>query len=233
MISYEEQQKLYAMPRTMTISEIREELDRLNINYNFIDYQGSIEFYEMYSSLDLVNKEIKIHVSQTIKEVVSKAEIITDAKRKDAILVTTMLEDNRKMGEVAIENDEGTNIIFHTNKKRAKEFERLKSSLVETPTPSTHHSKLAGELMGKNPSGANAHSANFDEIIPQTKENQSIAEQIKAESKDFNTLSSNEKLALLEKNQQAITGIKSTKDLQQNKDSMNQETQIHKLKKRK
>lgn len=115
-MDYEQQQKLYAMPRTMTISEIREELDRLNINYtfydchagsnnssftifnaqvicpvgysldnaiyatdksnwfvlneeriskervnDFIDYQGSIEFYEMYSSLDLVNKEIKIH----------------------------------------------------------------------------------------------------------------------------------------------------------------------------
>lgn len=116
MISYEEQQKLNAMPRTMTISEIREELDRLNIKYtfydchagsnnlsftifnaqvicpvgcsldngiyatdknnwfvlnkeriskekvnDFIDYQGSIEFYEMHSLLDLVNKEIKIH----------------------------------------------------------------------------------------------------------------------------------------------------------------------------
>lgn len=116
MISYEEQQKLNAMPRTMTISEIREELDRLNIKYtfydchagsnnlsftifnaqvicpvgcsldngiyatdknnwfvlnkeriskekvnDFIDYQGSIEFYEMHSPLDLVNKEIKIH----------------------------------------------------------------------------------------------------------------------------------------------------------------------------
>ncbi|WP_290880629.1 hypothetical protein [Helicobacter sp.] len=178
-------------------------------------------------------------VSQTIKKVVSKAEIITEAKRKDATLVATMLEDNHKMGEVAIENDEGTNIIFHTNKKRAKEFERLKSLLVETPTPSTHHSKLAGELMGKNPSGANAHSANFDEIIPQTNENQSIVEQIKAESKDFNTLSSNEKLALLEKNQQALSNMQSTKDLQQQRndsmdlqqekelqDSKNQEFQI-------
>ncbi len=196
------------------------------------DKEAIADLKKLYEKHPEMFKDMQ-EVSQTIKEVVSKAEIITDAKRKDAILVTTMLEDNRKMGEVAIENDEGTNIIFHTNKKRAKEFERLKSSLVETPTPSTHHSKLAGELMGKNPSGANAHSANFDEIIPQTKENQSIAEQIKAESKDFNTLSSNEKLALLEKNQQAITGIKSTKDLQQNKDSMNQETQIHKLKKRK
>ena len=51
--------------------------------------------------------------------------------------------------------------------------------------------------------------------------NENIA-QITEQSKDFNTLSSNEKLALLEKNQQAIVGMQSTKDLQeQNKDSIN------------
>ena len=116
---------------------------------------------------------------------------------------------------------------------------------VETPTPSTR--QLNGlELIDKNLSSANALSTIDDNIIPQTQENKSIAEQIKAESKDFDTLSTNERLALLEKNQQAIAGMQSTKDLQQqNKDSMsikqeteskdskNQESQIHKLKKRK
>lgn len=79
-------------------------------------------------------------------------------------------------------------------------------------------------------------------IIPQTQENQSIAEQ----SKDFNHLSISQRLDILEKNQQAIAGMQSTKDLQQqNKDSMSikqeaeskdsksQESQMHKLKKRK
>ena len=37
MISYEEQQRLNKMPRDMTISEIRKELDELNIKYTFYD----------------------------------------------------------------------------------------------------------------------------------------------------------------------------------------------------
>lgn len=42
---------------------------------------------------------------------------------------------------------------------------KLKSSLVETPTPSTHQSELTGELTD-NPSGANALSTNIIESIP-------------------------------------------------------------------
>lgn len=77
--------------------------------------------------------------------------------------------------------------------------------------------------------------------------NENIA-QIKSESKDFNHLSISQRLDILEKNQQAIAGMRmqSAKDLQQqNNDSMsikqeteskdfkNQESQIHKLKKHK
>lgn len=41
-MDYEQQQKIDAMPRTMTISEIRGELDKLNIKYTFYDcYAGS------------------------------------------------------------------------------------------------------------------------------------------------------------------------------------------------
>ena len=50
--------------------------------------------------------------------------------------------------------------------------------------------------------------------------NENIA-QIKSESKDFNHLSISQRLDILEKNQQSIAGMQSTKDLQQqNKDSM-------------
>lgn len=50
--------------------------------------------------------------------------------------------------------------------------------------------------------------------------NENIA-QIKSESKDFNHLSISQRLDILEKNQQAISGMQNTKDLQQNKDSIN------------
>ncbi|WP_276950774.1 hypothetical protein [Helicobacter rodentium] len=193
-------------------------------------------------------------VSKTIQEVVSKPEIAVDANKDNRdyeVIKVAKILNTEKMADVVIKNEKGTNEIFHANKKRIGEFDRLKSKenllQVETPTPSTH--QLNGlELIDKNLSSANALSTIDDDIIPQTNENQSIAEQIKAESKDFDTLSTNERLALLEKNQQAIAGMRmqSAKDLQQqNKDSMsikqekelkdskNQESQIHKLKKRK
>lgn len=191
-------------------------------------------------------------VSKTIQEVVSKPEIAVDANKDNRdyeVIKVAKILNTEKMADVVIKNEKGTNEIFHANKKRIGEFDRLKSKenllQVETPTPSTR--QLNGlELIDKNLSSANALSTIDNSIIPQTNENQSIAEQIKAESKDFDTLSTNERLALLEKNQQAIAGMQSIKDLQeQNKDSMglkqeaeskdskNQESQMHKLKRRK
>ncbi|WP_416862688.1 hypothetical protein, partial [Helicobacter ganmani] len=76
-------------------------------------------------------------VADTINEVVSEPEIITNAKREGAILAAKKLEQNHKMGEVAIENDNGTNIVFHANKKRLSEFNKLEKAsrlLVETPS---------------------------------------------------------------------------------------------------
>lgn len=97
-------------------------------------------------------------VVRTIEEVAKDPEIIIQAKREGGLLAIKQLDQN-KMGEIAVQNDNGTNVIFHTNKKRLKELEKIKQSLVETPTPSTHRSKSAGELMKEKPSsGANAHS---------------------------------------------------------------------------
>ena len=84
------------------------------------------------------------------------------------------------------------------------------------------------------------------ESITQNNENKITHKSITEQSKDFNHLSISQRLDILEKNQQAIAGMQSTKDLQQqNKDSMSikqeaeskdsksQESQMHKLKKRK
>ncbi|PAF42171.1 hypothetical protein [Helicobacter sp. 11S03491-1] len=105
-------------------------------------------------------------VVETIEKVIKDPQIITEAKRENGLLALKQLSKN-KMGEIAIQNDEGTNIIFHANKKRIKELEKMKQSLVETPAPSTHRSKSAGELMKENPSsGVDTHSMTAKNILP-------------------------------------------------------------------
>ena len=183
------------------------------------DKEAIADLKKLYEKHPEMFKDMQ-EVSQTIQEVVSEPEIIVDAthsnKDKEIYKAARRL-DNKRMGDIVIKNKNGTNEIFHANKKNIKEFERLQKQ-VEAGSRFAHflHPDLKSAW-----AGSKEHSP-ANEIIPQTQENQSIAEQIKAESKDFNTLSSNEKLALLEKNQQAIVGMQRTKDFQeQNKDYIN------------
>lgn len=49
------------------------------------------------------------------------------------------------MGEVGIENDSGTNVIFHANQKKISEFDRLEKNsqlLVETPSAKAAPTRL-------------------------------------------------------------------------------------------
>lgn len=169
-------------------------------------------------------------VANLIQEVVTESKIIIvknprPMSEKDYIAGKKL--NDKKMGEVGVRRDDNINRIFHANEKRLKNLDLLaKKDVVfdgrDAHTPYIQAQSLDGRLVENN------ISPNTESIIPQTQENQSIAEQIKAESKDFDTLSTNERLALLEKNQQAIAGMQSTKDLQQqNKDSINikQETE--------
>ena len=194
-------------------------------------------------------------VKNLIEQVIANPEIVINAQRNESYNVYKAIKaiSNEKMGDVVAKDDGGTNEIFHANKKKISELNRFKKRLDEkdnlvnlvgggdahSPHPTDKERVWATDTKVCSPT---------NDIIPQTQENQSIAEQIKAESKDFDTLSTNERLALLEKNQQAIAGMRmqSAKDLQQqnkdsinikqeteSKDSKNQESQIHKLKKRK
>ena len=169
-------------------------------------------------------------VANLIQEVVTESKIIivknpSPMSEKDYIAGKKL--NDKKMGEVGVRRDDNINRIFHANEKRLKNLDLLaKKDVVfdgrDAHTPYIQAQSLDGRLVENN------ISPNTESIIPQTQENQSIAEQIKAESKDFDTLSINERLALLEKNQQSIAGMQSTKDLQQqNKDSINikQETE--------
>lgn len=59
----------------------------------------------------------------------------------------------KKMGDVAIRNDNGTNVIFHTNKKKISEFKRVekKQQMVGSPISYTQAQSLDG-LVQKNSS---------------------------------------------------------------------------------
>ena len=109
-------------------------------------------------------KDIK-EVKELIDKVVSEPEIAINANRDnrayEVIKVAKKLDD-KKMGDIVIKKDKGLSEIFHANKKRVKEFERLKKkkNLLQVETPILSTRQLNGlELMDRNPSGANTLSA--------------------------------------------------------------------------
>ena len=110
-------------------------------------------------------------VVNTINKVVSEPEIIMDNpsvskyKSKNEVLSAKKLDD-KKMGDVAIRNDNGTNVIFHANKKKISEFKRLeaKQQTVGSPNSYTQAQSLDG-LVQKNSS-----SVVSEPIIPQNSE---------------------------------------------------------------
>ncbi|RAX56381.1 hypothetical protein CCZ01_09695 [Helicobacter monodelphidis] len=75
-------------------------------------------------------------VSNVIKEVVKEPDLITKAKTQGALLAIKQL-NQKKIGEIAIQNDRGTNVIFHANKKNTSKMNTFMKSvqvLVETPS---------------------------------------------------------------------------------------------------
>lgn len=110
-------------------------------------------------------------VVNTINKVVSEPEIIMDNPSvskypsKNEILSAKKIDD-KKMGDVAIRNDNGTNVIFHANKKKISEFKRLeaKQQTVGSPNSYTQAQSLDG-LVQKNSS-----SVVSEPIIPQNSE---------------------------------------------------------------
>ncbi|WP_258437186.1 hypothetical protein, partial [Helicobacter monodelphidis] len=79
-------------------------------------------------------------VSSVIAEVVKEPEIIVDANRDNKdykVIKAVKVLNHEKMADVVIKNESGTNEIFHTNKKRIKEFERLQRQ-VETGGRDAH-----------------------------------------------------------------------------------------------
>lgn len=90
-------------------------------------------------------------VSQTIKEVVSEPDVITNAKREGAILAIKTMGEKKKIGEVAIENDNRTNIIFHANKRNISNRDRrilveASSAIKTAPTRLDRYADKSSDL---------------------------------------------------------------------------------------
>lgn len=157
------------------------------------DKEAIADLQKLYTNHPEMFKDMQ-EVKDVINKVVNEPEIIVDAnrdKRDYEIIKAAKIMSDKKMADVIIKNESGTNEIFHANKKRIKEFNRLnnKDNLlqVETPTPSTH--QLNGlELMDKNPSGANALSATTEKIIPQQNK---FSNDFKAKLEEFSNKNKN------------------------------------------
>lgn len=135
------------------------------------DKEAIADLKKLYDRHPEMFKDMQ-EVSQIIKEVVSEPEIAVNANRNNKnyeVIKAAKILNDEKMADVVIKNENGTNEIFHANKKRIGEFYRLKKRenllQVETPTPSTRQLNGLG-LIDENLSGANALSATDSDIIP-------------------------------------------------------------------
>lgn len=140
-------------------------------------------------------------VSNTIKEVVKEPEYIKPNLKAmgDKDFMAYKQLNDEKMGDVGIRNDKGTNVIFHANKKKISELDRLRQSMVGSPTSYTQAQSLDG-LVQQNISSTAKSSITQNQA--ESQETNSKQAKIKALQNEVRKISS--------KNTQ-------TKDLHQNK----------------
>ena len=108
---------------------------------------------------------------EVIKETVLNPEIITNTNKEGGILGAKRISES-KMGEVGIYNDNGTNEIFHANKKRISEFYKLEEKArLSVETPSAEAAPTWSDRCADEPNNSsrfnNELSTADSEIIPQ------------------------------------------------------------------
>ena len=119
----------------------------------------------MFKSLD--------DLREIIAKTALKPEIIMPNEKslgKDIEIIAAKRLDSRKMGDIGVRNENGTNKIFHANKTRISNFQRLEKRALEivaggrdAHTPYTQAQSLDGRLVQKNISPATDTN-----IIPQS-----------------------------------------------------------------
>ncbi|MCR2054824.1 hypothetical protein [Campylobacter helveticus] len=138
------------------------------------DKEAIADLKKLHSNHPEMFKDIK-EVASVIEEVVGEPEMIIKNPRpkseKDYIAIKHLDKDRDKIGDIGVRNDEGTNIIFHTNISANRNFKRLAKKEVVVAGEAVHslHTSRPAELGGDNKelSGANAHSATINNNIPQ------------------------------------------------------------------
>lgn len=100
----------------------------------------------------------------TIKEVALTPEIIMNNKKplgSDVEIIAAKRFDDKKMGDIGIRNTGETNVVFHANKTRVSNFERLKKKAEQqktttdgrdAQTPYIQAQSLDGRLVQQNTS---------------------------------------------------------------------------------
>ena len=168
---------------------------RVKANDESILIYGSREYIQ---NNETINRLLTAHSKTEYGE---RKEIGGSGQTKSALPPLFNDSDFRKSAnkEIITQNKE-----YEVNKKDTNMLSK-QNSLVETPTPSTHRSKSAGELIGKNLSGVNAHSANFDNNMPQPlKESQAKNDNLEA------------KVSELLREQESISSMLRAKDFNKN-----------------
>ncbi|EOE3907941.1 hypothetical protein ACKFC9_001657 [Campylobacter jejuni] len=155
------------------MSEQERELALFNLGKSLVELLGEEQaiadltmLLERHPEMFSNEKEI----SDLIKKVVTEPEIIinnpTPRSEKDYIAGKKL--NDKKMGEVGVRNDSGTNVIFHANEKRLKNLDLMsKKDIVidgrDAHTPYTQAQSLDGRLVQKNIS-----SITNENIIPKS-----------------------------------------------------------------
>ena len=90
------------------------------------DEEAIADLKRLYEHHPEMFKDIK-EVSKIIKEVVKEPDLImkNPKAKNDRDIIAAKKLDKKTMGDIGIRNDEGTNIIFHANKKGERDFRRL------------------------------------------------------------------------------------------------------------
>ena len=134
-------------------------------------------------------KDIK-EVSKIIEEVVKEPDLIMKnpkAKNNNDYIVAKkeISVQEKKMADIGIRNDDGTNIIFHANKQDKRNFKRLLNKVADGGAVLSLHTPSQAWMGGNDKSsGVNTLSSTDENILTNSK-NESQAKSREQELDEF------------------------------------------------
>ncbi|RAX59342.1 hypothetical protein CCZ01_01000 [Helicobacter monodelphidis] len=141
------------------------------------DKEAIADLKRLYERHPEMFKDMR-EVGEVINNVVKEPDLIINnpkaKSQKDFIVAKQTLEiNNKKMGDIGIRNDKGTNVIYHTNKQDKRNFNRFINRAVSGEAVHSLHTLSQDAQMGGDDksSGVNTLSETTSQIIPQTNQN--------------------------------------------------------------